>query len=98
MTNDTNRALEAIRPIATALDISVAADDKFLYLNGQAIGIGCNSTWATVNEFIGYAFLKVWMKDKYMYCDMSDELRDRIKRYWFTSEQMEMIRKGQKHD
>lgn len=91
MTDDTNRALEAIRPIADVLNISVAADDKFLYLNGQAIGIGCNSTWATVNEFIGYAFLKVWMKDKYMYCELSDELRDRIKRYWFTPEQMEQV-------
>ena len=95
MTDDTNRALEAIRPIATVLGISVAADDNFLYLNGQAIGIGCNSAWATVNEFIGYAFLKVWMKDKYMYCDM--ELRDRIKRYWFTDKQLEMILDGQKH-
>lgn len=91
MTDDTKQALEAIEPIAKALNIQVSADDRFLYLNGQAIGIGCNSTWATVNEFIGYAFLKVWMKDKYMYCDMSDELRDRIKRYWFTPEQLEQL-------
>lgn len=91
MTDDTKQALEAIEPIAKALNIQVSADDKFLYLNGQAIGIGCNSAWATVNEFIGYAFLTVWMKDKYMYCDMSDELRDRIKRYWFTPEQLEQV-------
>lgn len=91
MTDDTKRALEAIEPMAKALNIKVLADDRFLYLNGQAIGIGCNSTWATVNEFIGYAFLKVWMKDKYMYCEMSDELRDRIKRYWFTPEQLEQV-------
>lgn len=91
MTDDTKRALEAIEPIAKALNIKVQADDRFLYLNGQAIGIVCNSTWATVNEFIGYAFLTVWMKDKYMYCKVSDELRDRIKRYWFTPEQLEQV-------
>lgn len=91
MTDDTKQALEAIEPIAKVLNIQVSADDKFLYLNGQAIGIWCNSAWATVNEFIGYAFLTVWMKDKYMYCDMSDELLDRIKRYWFTPEQLEQV-------
>ena len=91
MTDDTRWALEAIGPMAKALNIQVRADDRFMYLNGQAIGIGCNSTWATVNEFIGYAFLKVWMKDKYMYCELSDDLRDRIRRYWFTPEQLEQV-------
>lgn len=91
MTDDTKRALEAIEPIAKALNIKVQADDRFLYLNGQAIGIGCNSAYATINEFIGYAFLMIWMKDKYMYCEVTEELRDRIKRYWFTPEQMEQV-------
>ena len=91
MTDDTKRALEAIEPMAKALNIQVRADGRFLYLNGQAIGIGCNSAYATINEFIGYAFLKVWMKDKYMYCELSGELRDRIRRYWFTPEQMEQV-------
>lgn len=91
MTDDTKRALEGIEPMAKALNIQVRADNRFLYLNGQAIGIGCNSAYATINEFIGYAFLTVWMKDKYMYCELSDELRDRIKRYWFTPEQLEQV-------
>lgn len=91
MTDDTKQALEAIEPIAKALNIHVRADEKFLYLNGQAIGIGCNSAYATINEFIGYAFLMVWMKDKYMYCEVTEELRDRIKRYWFTPEQLEQV-------
>lgn len=91
MTDDTKRALEVIEPMAKELNIQVSADNTFLYLNGQAIGIECNSTYATVNEFIGYAFLKVWMKDKYMYCEISDELKDRIKRYWFTPELLEMV-------
>jgi len=89
MTDDTKQALEAIEPIAKALNIHVLADDKFLYLNGQAIGIGCNSTWATVNEFIGYAFCTTWLKDKCV--RIPDYLKERIKRYWFTPEQMEQV-------
>ena len=40
MSEDTARALEVIEPMAKALNIHVRADRKFLYLNGQAIGIG----------------------------------------------------------
>lgn len=89
MTDDTKRALEAIEPIAKALNIKVLADDKFLYLNGQAIGIGCNSTWATVNEFIGYAFVKTWTADKSV--RIPEPLMSRIKRYWFTKEQLKKM-------
>lgn len=92
MTPDTERALAVIRPIADELGIRVEADMKFLYCNGQAIGIACNSTWATVLEFIGYAFLKVWAKEKGE--PVTGELRERIVRYWFSREQMEMIRKA----
>lgn len=91
MSDDTKRALETIQPMANELGIQVRADGQFLYCNGQAIGIGCNSAWATINEFIAYAFLKIWAKDKYMYCEITDELMDRIKRYWFTPEQLEQV-------
>lgn len=60
MTEDTKRAIEAIEPIAKELHIKVTADDSFLYCNGQAIGIGCNSAYATVTEFIEYAFWHYW--------------------------------------
>lgn len=95
MTDDTKRALEAIQPIAKVLNIQVSADDKFLYLNGQAIGIGCNSTWATVNEFIGYAFVKTWTADKSV--RIPEPLMSRIKRYWFTKEQMKLVEGWQQH-
>lgn len=72
MTNDTKRAIEIIEPMAKELKIEVSADDRLLYCNGQAIGISCNSTYATINEFLGYAFLrmcdreyprrKIWMR------------------------------------
>lgn len=93
MTDDTKRALEAIEPIAKALNIKVRADNKFLYLNGQAIGIGCNSAWATVNEFIGYAFCTTWIKDKYI--KIPGNLNERIKRYWFTKEQLDQFYKAE---
>lgn len=60
MTEDTKRAIEAIDPIAKELKIKVTADDSFLYCNGQAIGIGCNSAYATIKEFIGYVFATVY--------------------------------------
>ena len=89
MTDDTKRALEAIEPMAKALNIQVRADGRFLYLNGQAIGIGCNSAWATVNEFIGYAFVTTWKQDKCV--KIPHDLVERIKRYWFTPEQLEQV-------
>ena len=63
MTNDTKRALELIEPMAKELNIEVKADDKLLYCNGQAIGIACNSTYATINEFLGYAFLRMCQRE-----------------------------------
>ena len=93
MTDDTKRALEAIAPVAKELNIRVEADDKFLYLNGQAIGIGCNSTWATVNEFIGYAFCTTWIKDKCI--KIPRNLNERIKRYWFSPEQLDQFYKAE---
>ena len=64
MSEDTARALEVIEPMAKALNIHVRADRKFLYLNGQAIGIGCNSSYATIMEFVGYVFAKYWTDGK----------------------------------
>lgn len=78
--------------MAKELNIDVKADNNFLYCNGQAIGIGCNSTYATLMEFTGYVFVRYFMKrsssrpEKY--------LRDVVKRYWYTAEQMEKFRQA----
>ena len=55
MTEDTRRALQIIEPIMQELGVEVETTDKpcCLYLDGQAIGISCNSTYATVMEAIG---------------------------------------------
>lgn len=63
MTDDTRRALEVIEPIAEILGISeVRADNKFLYIDGHAIGISGNSTYATVMEFIGVCTIRYCRK------------------------------------
>lgn len=94
MTEDTKRAIEAIEPIAKELNIKVTADDSFLYCNGQAIGIGCNSAYATIKEFIGYVFATVYKHDVF---DMHGEalpakVLNRVREYWFTKSQLEKFR------
>jgi len=95
MTKDTKRALEIIAPMAKELRIEVTADDTFLYCNGQAIGIGCNSAYATIKEFIGYVFATVYKHDVF---DMHAEsvpakVMQRVKSYWFTNEQLAMFKR-----
>lgn len=94
MTEDTKRAIEAIEPIAKELNIKVTADGSFLYCNGQAIGIGCNSAYATIKEFIGYVFATVYKHDVF---DMLGEalpakVLNRVRKYWLTKSQLEKFR------
>lgn len=96
MTEDTKRALEVITPMAKELHIQVDADNSFLYCNGQAIGIGCNSTYATIKEFIGYVFATVYKHDVF---DLHGEkvppkVMARVKDYWFTKEQMKKFKEA----
>lgn len=93
MTNDTIRALEIIAPMAHELHIEVSADDRFLYCNGQAIGIAANSTFSTLMEFIGYIMVKTYAKD-FRVCDPIPPKyrREVIQRYWFSPEQLKKLR------
>lgn len=91
MTKDTERVLEIIAPICDELRISVNADNNFLYCNGQAIGIACNSTKATLDEFIGFLMVDLCNREHYRY-KIPEELEKCIKRYWFTDEQMNKMR------
>ena len=92
MTNDTAKAMEVIVPMADILGIDVQADGHFLYCDGQAIGIGCNSAYATVCEFIAYAML--WLsKHEYRYNGtIKRDLDKALKRYWCTIDKVKMIR------
>ena len=88
-TPDTERALEAIRPMAKELNIEVEADGSFLFCNGQPIGISCNSTYATIMEFVGYVFATIYSHDRIVAHGekLPREVLDRIRRYWFSKEQ-----------
>jgi len=87
MTNDTKRALEIIKPMADELNIKVNADDRLLYCNGQAIGIGCNSTYATIMEFIGYVLVKEYSKWRRLNTRLFDDTR----RYWVPEEMLKKL-------
>lgn len=90
MTKDTERALEAIMPIAKVLNIKIDADDSLLYCNGQAIGIGCNSTYATINEFLAYAM--IWLsKHEYRFKEIPAGYASILKRYWLSKEQLSKL-------
>lgn len=91
MTDDTKRALEILKPIADELRIEMKATDKLLIMNGQAIGIACNSTHATLLEAIGWIFAERYMKDfRDVYIE-PDELNDTVKRYWVSKEVLQKI-------
>ena len=90
MTSDTKRAIDALKPLAEQLRIEVGADDKRLYMNGQAIGISCNSTWATLMEAIGWMFLKLYVPDRERSVKILTEAgRKRIKDYWMDKAEVE---------
>lgn len=91
MTEDTKRALEILAPIADELRIEMKATDKLLIMNGQAIGIACNSTHATLLEAIGWIFVEHYMK-RFRPVDIEpDELSDTVKRFWVSKEVLQKI-------
>ena len=91
MTNDTRIALEKIQPLAYELDIEVTADNDFLYCNGQAIGIMANSTYATVMEFIAYAFDWLCKREYRFKPCQSEDLDNAIQRYWYSKPQHKQV-------
>lgn len=96
MTNDTERALAIIKPLADSLRINVSADENLLYVNGMGIGIGCNSTYATVMEFIGYVFLQEY-NHSFRQIWLKADQKNAIMKYWFSPEQLEKL-KGEKNE
>ena len=92
MTEDTRRALEIIKPIADFLHIEVSADWKLLYVNELAIGIACNSTYATVMEFIGFLLVSEYTRFRDIHIDKYDI--DNIERYWICGELLQKMKDG----
>ena len=82
MTQDTKRALEIITPVAELLGLRVEADDDRLYVDNTQIGISCNSTWATVFEFIGYLITEY--NTEFRDINLSKKQLETIRGYWYT--------------
>lgn len=87
MTKDTEKALEALKDVAKILNIELDADESWLYCNGQPIGISCNSAYATVNEFVGYAMLNMAKRESHRFT-VSRTLKKQIQSNWRTPEQV----------
>ena len=92
MTEDTRRALEIIKPIADFLHIEVSADWKLLYVNNMAIGIACNSAYATVMEFLGFLLMSEYPKFRDIQLSKLDI--DNIERYWICGELLQKMKDG----
>lgn len=93
MTEDTKRALEAIKPLADELGITLDADDKILYVDNIGIGIACNSTWATLMEFIGYLFLNEY-DALFRNTEMTVEQNDIIRRFWIGEDLLKRMKEA----
>lgn len=99
MNNDENRfeqlkkkrieVLEAIKPICEAFNleydyiIKETGQTETLVLNGQKIGCSCNSIDATINEVIGYIFVKIYCRNNYIGAFRTQTLNV-IKQYWLN--------------
>ena len=84
MTDDTRRALEIIKPFADEFCYEVTADKDKLYIKrynyDAEIGISCNSTWATVMEFLGYLFMTQYT-ERFRPINLTKKQKDAIMRY-----------------
>lgn len=90
MTEDTKRAIEIIQPIADELDIKVTATDRILRMDGQAIGISCNSTYATLMEMIGWIFLDKYVNE-FRRVGLDRDAEEDIARYWINEEALRKV-------
>jgi hypothetical protein len=80
--------LKEIKPICEAFGITdydyKIGDDKRceeLHIEGTIIGCDLNSVYATVNELIGYIFIKRWCKSRCLGA-FETQTKNVIKRYW----------------
>mgnify|MGYP007031360603 CR=1 FL=1 len=79
--------LKAIKPICEAFNLEYdyivkeTGQTETLVLNGQKIGCSCNSAEATINEVIGYIFVKIYCRKRYIGAFRTQTLNV-IKQYW----------------
>lgn len=82
--------LNAIKPIMEAFNITdydyvikTEGQRETLIIEEQKIGCSANSISATINEVIGYLFVKIYAKDRYIGRYRTQTLKA-IKEYWIN--------------
>ena len=81
--------LKAIKPICEAFNLKYdyivkeEGQTETLVLNGQKIGCSCNSIEATINEVIGYIFIKIYCRSNWIGVFRTQTLNV-IKQYWLN--------------
>ncbi len=82
--------LNAIKPIMEAFGITdydyvinVENQSETLIIEEQEIGCSANSISAIINEVIGYLFVKIYAKDRYIGRYRTQTLKA-IKEYWIN--------------
>lgn len=88
ITPDIARAVELLKPICDEIGIPITADGSVMTIEGQKIGVSCNSTWATMMEGIGTLFLLEYV-NQFRTHEISDETEEAIKRYWLQKKNSE---------
>lgn len=81
-------ALQAIKPICEyfKIDYDYVVKEKgqteTLILNGQEIGCSANSVSAVIDEIIGYIFIKIYCRNRYL--PFETQIKNKIKEYWLN--------------
>ena len=77
--DDNITSLSAFNSLFLAVFITLS---ETLVLNGQRIGCSSNSMSATVEELVGYIFIKIYCKERYWY--HKPQTINAITKYWFN--------------
>lgn len=80
--------LEEIKPICEAFgitdydyEVKSTGQREILVINGTRIGCSANSISAVVDELIGYLFINIWCRNRYL-GTFSTQSKNVIKQYW----------------
>lgn len=88
ITPDIERAVELLKPICDELGWSLEADGSVMTIDGQKIGVSCNSTYATLMEGLGFLFLRGYAEG-FRHHSISQASQEAITRYWIKERQSE---------
>ena len=88
ITPDIERAVELLKPICEECGYTIYADGSVMTIDGQKIGVSCNSTYATLMEGLGFLFLRGYAEG-FRHHSISQSSQEAITRYWLPKKQSE---------